>query len=237
VRFDRQIANNYQPFWLYNDTFGYLRLPDSVEQGNQNDPFDLELVTVATNDLQPHILLTTEDLRSALPDDDFIVKDELTITNVAADPAYPDMINIYASVPIQGLPRPPNPHIKPYLFVYDRQSENIRFEPGETLPTDVIGASNDGRYILTFNDDSHPPQLSWHDLESDRIEVISIPYHGWLNKHGYAYESFFWSADNEWLLVMRDGLLTFVALELNYNHTVTPPAPGCFAAAWVNPKR
>ncbi len=219
------VAEGDSPVWLDEATFSY-------RSATFSDESDAELVAVPM-DGEPETIVTLAGLEAVLP----AKEDDESSWFYLAD-AHSDLF-LMTVVRFQSTPASSSrPRQKNYLLLFDgRSQETTVVAEGETVRGNFAG---DGRSLILreYNYDSGIWSLSRYDIAQKQTEPL-IQYNATaaaalpINlSRGSMLD---WSADGQWLLIFRDGVLILLAPDYNYKHVIVPDTPGCFNAAWIAP--
>jgi hypothetical protein len=217
----------FSPFWLDDANYGYARYNYSDEGAAQ-----VEIVTGAVG---------REGVEVALRSTGFVVSGGGTffIDYVAVNPVSPSQLlisgpvlkaneNEYIILSLQ-LHRPET------LRLIARLPDTLRGLPGALTPTGYppFSFSPDGRW-LTVSAAAEPATAGWtvhlYDLQTGVRREYDVHYPAYPAKYPFTA----WSANGEWLTIVEDGYLRFVAPAYDYERLVPHPYDACLFAAWVN---
>ena len=218
------IAAGDGPIWLDEETTGYR----SVDFPNESAA---ELVAVPVGG-EPETLLTSADLEAVLPPKEegdsywfYLVAEESDLLLIS--------VTQFQSVSASSEP----PSQRYYLLLLDRASGELTVvAEGDALRGEFAG---DGRSLIFINYGAAGGiwSLDRYDIAQKRAETL-IQYPA---DAAFALPTALsrgsildWSADGQWLLILRDGFLILLAPAYDYKQIIIPGAPGCFNAAWVN---
>ncbi len=217
----RTFAFGSSPFWLDDQTFGFI----SDEDGSPRQLIVSGKVDEATRDYE--VLLTAEALTAVLDEGS-----QQTIDFVAPNPAQPNKLIIVTTVVEEN---------ERNIFIYDLTTEEITFV--QTIPVGSTGDysyrfSPDGRYLLlqqfTLAENGVPlmPYNALHlidlengiHIEKKLISQITNPVY-WISD---------FSQDGDWLLVSDYHMLYLRHLNTGYERLLFPGTGVCKTAVFVN---
>jgi hypothetical protein len=215
----QELEQGSEPFWLDEQTYGYLRgagqggsavvVADlSGESGQQV----LERAEVAA------YLGTVEDIS------------RLKFYSAAVNPADPDQIALLARTTVNANDAAGS---HAYFLLWQRSTGRLRllFDVPEVWIRFFL-FSPDGRWLMaaTYTEERLPSAnqlLHLYDLEQE--ETRAIP----LDDETSAFAPPIWSADSQWLLLFGATTLTLLAPAHHYERPIFPPADDCNSVAWV----
>jgi hypothetical protein len=210
-RISRDIGIGILPFWLDDQTFGYLH------QGVQS-----EIVTAdirSPTDVQP--LLSTADLLAALP-----ITETLAIRQIRTYPFASRWLFIEAVTPNLS---------SQYIFAFNRETSEVslRLHLDARESFMAFHFSPDGRYWMLTTHAAHDDiGANWmtylHNIEENQTQKIAyrpLPYAA-----EYSYD---WFADGRWLLKADSGVLQFIVPDENYFELVYYDGGRCTSAVWM----
>lgn len=211
----KPIGSGSSPFWIDNETFGYLR----TERANA------EIVVTTMND-EILFRLAADELLAALPEEAQDV-DTLSIRQIMSHPANPQLLIVDTAVPTQAQ----------YIFAVNRLSQEIELllKLDDRYGFIDFRFSPDGRWLtLTTYDRLDPLDATWsvylHDIEQRETTLLAF------NPIPYPADSYDWSDDSRWFLKVEDGFITLVAPAYNYYKMLFFDAALCTSAVWVHEK-
>lgn len=210
-RVARDVGTGILPFWLDDQTFGYLR------QGSQS-----EIVTASIQSptaVQP--LLSAADLLAILP-----ITGTLAIRQIWAHPPAPRWLFIEAVTPDLS---------SQYIFAYDQESGEVSLRLHLDARERFIAFrfSPDGRYWTLITHATHDPiganwKIYLHNISANETEEIAyrpLPYAA-----DYSYD---WYADGRWLLKADSGVLQLMVPDEDYFELVYYDGGRCTSAVWL----
>jgi hypothetical protein len=212
----------YSPFWLDDDTYGYIR---SVNSGFLGPHRDQVLMLASVDGGEPQALLETAELEQVLPQAD--APRHLMLGYVMPHPTDRELLFIVA---LDTFGR------QAYVFSYDLQAgqPSLRLQLGYEA-NHSLGFSPDGRYlVLTGNQPDPVPGnntglLLLHDIAANTTTPFAtrLPFF----VPSVAYD---WTQDSETLaMALDDGLLGIVVPAARKAYPVTHPYGTCTSVAWM----
>lgn len=219
------IGRGRSPFWLDDQTFGYIR---RAMTGGLLDRVGEEIVIATIDDHNPEIVLTSADILDFLPED--LPAQRLSLSYVVTHPNYPSRLFIVAQDAAAQ---------RVYAVTYDlnERLSDILLE----LPANAnhsLGFSPDGRYLVMVGQDRRatiPDNNSGVLLVHDFAENRTIPF---LARLPFFLPSviYDWNADGRWLAVsMADGLVGLIAPDSDYVKLLPHEYGACNSVAWLHP--
>jgi hypothetical protein len=214
------LGTGIAPFWLDEDTAGYLQTGGREPDAKSN----IVLTTIST--LQTENLLPVEAPASLLPES--IEERKIAIRTIKTSPAHPDLLLIAAAI----LDEEQLSDSGGLIFSFDMQDEKIRLLlnlPYNLRPYDEFSFSPDGEWLTVKSTDRSGimSQLHLQHLASDQTIVLNSTYPS-------GYPGYDWSADSQWLLRTEARFLHLYAPAFGYQRLVVHEYPGCNFAAWIN---
>ncbi len=218
------IGQGYAPFWLDDRTYGFVRpaLPDP------DLPSAVELVIAATDDDVPHVVLSSQDLSETLPD---AARSRQFYWLYAL--SHPSDANTLLIIAYSFDGSDPASTSRAHVFSFDRRSNTLALQGEVSGLGSSISSSPDGRWLVTDARDwsDFAGLLRFEDLDERWVVSFAIPAYG----PGRHFDSWAgWSDDDEWFLLLSDGILHLAAPAHSYHQAIVPPAPGCVYATWLN---
>jgi hypothetical protein len=220
-------ATGHAPFWIDDQTFGYVRRLDMSEF--QPRGYEDVIFIGTLNDTTPQKLISSADLAQFLPDDNRFRRS--TIAYVATNPNAPRLLFITL---LDELER------RAYVFSYDMDERvpQLRMDLLYDL-NHSLGFSPDGRYLVMTGSEPQAPSsanvdnaiLLLYDLVEDRtIPFVSrLPF--FLPSVGYD-----WSEDGRWLAIVHDDNLVGLVEPREGRVRLLPHNFGaCTSIAWLMP--
>lgn len=216
----RRIGSGYAPFWLDNETYGYVMAQPGLETA---------VMVASTRDDQSETLLEAAALQAALPQGDSAAN--LVIRYVLVAPDDPQTLYVVAFDPSVS---------QAHVFAYDRAGGSVQWlmQHGNTA-AHSLGLSPDGRYLILSGLEARlqtsrraspqSAQLLLHDRDTGRtipFETVT-PFFGPM----VLYD---WTADSRWLSFMSNGsTLALLQPETNYLQLVQLTDDGCTSPLWL----
>lgn len=229
----RALALGYAPFWLDNESYGYVRLSASGGAGVMlmatPHHVDQEVVVASVHDDEPHLLfglvgLRQHELFESWPEH------PLFIRYVLANPANADhfVVSLFDAGRLEG-----------YLFSFDRASG--AFKHLLTLDHNAgqsAAFTPDGRWLaVTGNSQadligSHlATTLYLFDWAQQEMESIYIRR----STHFSGNPAYDWSSDGRWLAALTgSGHVLLMAPEHGYRQLIPHGAGDCVSLIWQN---
>jgi len=214
-QFIRPIGSGSNPFWIDNETLGYLR----------TDQDNAEVVVTTINDDEPLFRLAADELLQALAEE-AQATDTLAIRQIMSQPTNPQLLVVDTAVPAQ--------HTQ-YIFTVDRLSHKIDMilQLDDRYGFIDFRFSPDGRWFtLTTYDRLDPVDATWsvylHDMEQHQTTLLAF------NPISYPTHSYDWSDDGQWFLKVEDGFITLLAPAYDYYKMLFFDAELCNSAVWVH---
>jgi hypothetical protein len=229
----REVALGYAPFWVDDETYGYVRLSSTGGAGIMlmATPPDVEqeVVLASVRDDEPQALLRLSDLLPFIPyghgqERPFFIR------YVLANPANPDqfVVSLFNASGSDA-----------YLFAFDRSAGSI--EHLLTLDHNAgqsASFTSDGRWlVITGNGQtdlvgsSVATTLYLFDWEHDQMERFYIRRSG----HYANNPAYDWSSDGRWLaaLVGSDHVLLSTPAD-GHQHLIRHTAGDCVSLVWLD---
>jgi WD40 repeat protein len=217
------IGSGHAPFWLDNDTVGYIALTN----GRFSRPGREILYTPAGED-DPQVLLTMDDLRTAVPDAD-TVDSVFWIHYVMVHPTDPNLLFI---VTLSGLDK------QAHLFSYDRADGEVQHIMQNSYAADhTLSLSPDGRFQVLTGRNANQPGI-------DRDNALLLLHNLALNSttpfliqpaNFSPFPTYDWSGDGEWLAMMLDqNLVGLFSPQHSELKLIQSAHVNCSSPAWIN---
>ncbi len=207
------VAIGRDPFWLSDESFGYIRL-DSMP-----------VVVSSTIGISE-----TRDLFGRMDAAAIITgtnANDIVVRRATAQPYNPSRLFVLASDRTGD---------KIYLFSHDWK-ENfttlINEAEGPLNAVSAVSFSPDGRWLLisrfvpSESSTSSQFNVTLYDLETNDVQELPPV-------DDNIYQSTGWSADSNWLVQLAEGKLILTALKEDYQHLVLHGLNACRGAAWTN---
>jgi hypothetical protein len=207
-----QVGEGRDPFWISNDTFGYIRT------GSTSD------VVSATLGSDPQVILAMADLTQVITDTSIA---DFILIRVATHPKDQQSLILMAGN------RTGN---QIYVAAYDMSNDSFESIFMVDVPATglvSVGFSPDGRWVVmkspapSREGQSTLFNLVLYDMEKGEYLVL-LPVKSTVSP------SFGWSVDGRWLFQLSDGVLIFTAPGEMYQHLVLHGLHSCRGASWTN---
>jgi hypothetical protein len=229
----RDVGVGYAPFWLDNETYGYVRLSSRAGPGLMlmaiSSNVDQEVVLASIHDDQPQLLFSLSDLVPNLP---LRAQQDrpLFIRYLLANPANADhlIVSLFDSGNMEG-----------YIFFFDRATGEIsRLLTLHHRAGQAAGFTPDGRWLaVTGNSQADlisagvATTLYLFDWAEQEMEPIFIRRAG----HYPSDLAYDWSSDGRWLAALAgsDHVL-LLAPEHGYRQLIRHDAGDCVSLIWQN---
>lgn len=215
------LGQGHSPFWLDENTFGYVRhLQDKTWEVTElvlSDRLDERAIY-----LQNEVVVTAEDLAAAATHSSS--QNPLLIYQVIQNPTDPALLLILAHRLSQGTVD------MNYLFTLNITTRQITFLARDRRLGEPILFSPNGRYVTRMAYQSSYWTLTTHDLYTGAEQVWTTSVANsvvWTRRYD-------WSEDERWLVLAEDDTLRLLAVGEDYEQRVLLPEPGCYAVSWVD---
>ena len=241
ARPERSLGRSFSPFWLTDNTFGYVRLLGGSDQSPE-----MELVLQSAAGGAARSLARARDLRQQL---DVPPKGTLRVQYVLANPADPRTLYLAATLVAPGRERFYVLRLRLGGDVDDLSAETTLADVkvalalddlpiGDTtflLPTGYppFAITPDGRWlvIVQFLDAiTNTWRLTLYDTQRDVTQSVTLNYPAYPARFPF-YD---WSADGQWLVLVDNGYLRLVAPAYGYERVVAHDLSACRYPAWVD---
>lgn len=220
---DKVVGSGYAPFWLDEQTFGFIRI---IRDGRAGPPLDEEIVIAGLEDSTTQPLLSSADLFAYLPEDQDPRR--VTLAYVAPHPTDRELIFVVAVDEMQKLA---------YVFAYDLATRlpSLRLQVHYDL-NHSFSFSPDGRYLVVTGRDRHSAGpgddsgvLYLHDIAENATVPFAIRLPFFLSSVTYD-----WTDDSNWLvLALDDNLVGLVSPEADYVKPIIHNYGTCTSVAWL----
>lgn len=219
----RVIDDGRAPFWLNNETYGYIRRTGSDGPAVLAED---EIVLATLNDPEPITVIPAADLYEFIPVT--VPARQLSIAYVATHPRQPDKLFIVI-LDTRAL--------RSYLMIYDLQTRlpEVRLDLSYNR-NHSLGFSPDGRYLVLTGQDGNTTissdnsaMLLLHEIDVNR----TIPL---LTRSPFFLPSvvYDWTEDSRWLAVaLEDNLIGLIAPDEGFSKLLPHSYGACTSVAWV----
>jgi hypothetical protein len=212
----QRIGEGYGPFWVDDNTYGFLRAITLDEQ---------ELVLGQVGQALRRPIVKTSDLQQLLPDSDETATFELL--HVAPHPTNAMLLFLVI------LERPAE---RAYLFTIDRYGGQRAFRFMVESSLQSLAFSPGGRYLVSTEHDERnagrltaPIKLLLHDV--GRNHTTPFLLQGNVSTPAQAYD---WSPDGQWLaFAPAENILTLIAPATATIRTITHEYGECNSMVWA----
>jgi WD40 repeat protein len=217
------IGTGYDPFWIDNETYGYLR-PSGIN--------NLEIVVAKTADDIPQVIINSDFLRTLLPTGNSLIG-TFVINYVLVDPHNSARLFVVSTLGQGDSPR------DAYIFTVEWQSSRFSLRVADRyIGPHTLDLSPDGRWLINSRWDEtvngEPVSLSGlrlYDLERHQSQnfVTIFPMYF----PAYLYD---WSANGQWLAMLADD--NKIALTIpgtDYYQIIQHEHGNCVSVVWINP--
>jgi hypothetical protein len=217
------IGSGYAPFWIDNETYGYLQPADS---GN------LEIVVAQTADDLPQIITSSDTLRSLLNNDGTFTA-TFHINYVRPDPHNRERLFVVATSGDMTSPR------IIYIFSINWQARRLSLLVTNNYSGGhMLDFSPDGRWLATG---------SWENRAGSELISLNSLYLTDLEQHhtqsfvttfpafspAYLHD---WSADGQWLAMLADDKIALALPGTDHYQIIQHDHGPCLSLAWINQK-
>jgi hypothetical protein len=210
------VGIGFSPIWLGDNMFAYIRVLDEVPSYL---PVGTSFVTASVDESG----FTTTEYASAdflpyLPADD--KAEQIFLGGISKGPEGQLLLSMFTYE--QNIPT------LRYLIRFDPVTEKLRFFADlRNLSSAVhVGSSPDGRFTGIGFIDRIGIRLRLYDSERDRWTSYEVP--------SASRARIAWSTDSNWLLLLEEDALHFVAPAHDFDRHVFHEFQGCETAVWVN---
>lgn len=237
------VGRAFSPFWLTEDTFGFVRLSD--EASDEGPAMEL-VIRSAVTEVEHSLIRSADFLQQAKSDQ----KGALGIKYVTASPVDPNTLFVAATPAVGSNER--------YYVLKLRidgdiasLSEDVKLAEVEVILTlddlpvgDPSILTPTGYPPFTLTDDGHwlmvvrftdPVTNTWvidlYDTARGETQTLTLNFPA----YPAPFPFYDWSEDGQWLLVVDDGFLRLIAPGHDYERVVTHDFAACRYPAWVNP--
>ena len=220
----QSIGTGYAPFWLDDQTYGYIRV---IRNGILGPTMGEEIVVGTTDNDFRQSVISSDELFQFLPADQDPRR--VTLAYVAPHPIDRELIFIVAVDEVQKMA---------YVFSFDLglRTTSLRLQVRYDL-NHSFSFSPDGRYLIVtgrdqdiegLGDDSGVLYL--HNIAANTTVPFAIRLPFFLSSVTYD-----WTDDSQWLmLAMDDNLIALVSPDDRYIKPITHTFGTCTSVAWLD---
>jgi hypothetical protein len=207
------VGDGTSPFWLDERTFGYVR-----SAGRQQ----AVVLTSTDGGQDDQVILTANDLIEAFDAEQRPARILIGRVLVSSDETAPWRILVFDLDRSGGMGQA-------RFVAYDPGTGHAMMVPhsGRLLSFNM---SPSGRWLAAASFDEGEGR--WIITVTDQYLVTEVEHRLAAGGSAGAVPSYSWSADEEWLLILEQGLMTLFNPSTGSYHRIAPPAPGCVQAAW-----
>jgi hypothetical protein len=202
------------PFWIDDETFGYVRSNTGVR-------WEVAYSSILSDSHQ--IAFNSNDSEALLPDEQKPARVSIALIMPARE--HEDQWWVIAiAQPYREAKEIVN------IYKYDMVDKILELVSG-SVALNGVNLSDDGVILAgrIFNDEAN----SWHyeifGLSEGLLGTVYLGENGTQSNKPTSD----WSSDGRTLMVLESGQLTFFGLESGEKHVVLPPQPGCYQSTWV----
>lgn len=227
----KKIGPGSSPFWLDNETYGYIRPAPSDESGQ-------EVVIASIENDDPQVLLTLEDLLERLPADRNPYRPLLGVA--AGNPANPNLLSLQVADSRSGR--------EEYIFLVHRSVDpaqgsdiSLRLQVDDA-PVWGMWFSPDGRWLmLSSTEQSVNGSRTWalylHDIDRNQTTVYRSDISEFVLEETNleVLTGYDWSQDGQWLVKVGDGTIDLIAPAHDREERITHEfnTPTCPIVSWT----
>lgn len=213
------LGNGMAPFWLDNNTFGFIRLVPAAPDSPRRD-----IVIATLDDPTLQTLIAAEAFTATPPNRG--PAPEIHLRYVWPHPTNPDLLLVVGVDTRTG---------EAHIWSYQQSTGEIQplLSLGMTFGSS-IGVSPNGRWLL----------LQGAERQNGTDSQVILLYNletGETRRYVMAFSQFApaftydWTADGEWLAYVVNGqMMGLTAVDHNYTQIIPSPSNNCAAIAWVN---
>ena len=216
------ISYGYAPFWIDNQTIGYLRRP----LGN-NQTHHLVVHSLATDDQQA---ITVERFITALPES-APQNTRLQLRYAIPHPLDPETIFVATFDEVNGII---------YVFSWNWQTDRVDYQL-QTNTNGVgehsLGVSPDGEWLVatavaySSTYDGNATNIYLHHVATQETQTFTTIYPGFI-----AAALYDWSLDGQWFVMpLNNDAFLLLAPEYDYIQFIPYEFGTCTSVAWFNP--
>ncbi|MCA9998383.1 MAG: hypothetical protein KDE56_21620, partial [Anaerolineales bacterium] len=213
------LGNGVAPFWLDNNTFGFIRLDPAAPDGPHRN-----IVIATRDDPTVQTLIAAETFTATPPNRGPAPQTHLRY--VLPHPTNPDLLLV---VGVDTLTQ------EAHVWSYEQSTGEV--QPLLTLGIGFgasIGISPNGRWLLLQG-------VDWQNSTDGQTILLYNLATGETRRYVMAFPQFApaftydWTADGEWLAYVVNGqMVGLTAVNHNYTQIIPAPSHDCAAIAWVN---
>jgi hypothetical protein len=203
-----------EPFWLDERTAVFI------------SPQGRELTAVDTDDLSQRTVFAMEDFAGALPPSHVSEMSDLVLEYASINPNEGDSLIVIAT----GMDNT-------YFFFADSRGNEIKLKHyAGDIKTPEFGTdfrfSPDGRWLVisTTNPANALSSITFYDTITN--QAMTYPFHSRYDLPMHWQMD--WSADGQWLSIIDNGYIRFIAPDFDDQRLIVPDDLTCTAAAWIN---
>lgn len=236
------VGRAFSPFWLTDNTFGYIRLLG----GSTNESPDMELVVRSVETGEERLLAKSADLLRQFDSDD---KGAFRIMFITSSPKDPNLLFLAGTpvsrgggqflvlkIQLNGSPDsiPLEMSISTIEVILNLDDVPVG-DPTTLTPTGYppFMVTPDGRRLMVVRF-ADPVTNTWviylYNIEDRETKVITLNY----PIYPAPFPFYDWSADGNWLLLVDNGFFRLLAPDYDYERSVTHDFAACRYPAWVN---
>lgn len=239
---ERLVGRAFSPFWISEDTFGYVRLLGNA--ADEAPEMELVLQSAATGETRP-IIKSADLLRQIAPD----LSGTLRIMHVTANPNDPRTIFLAGTPVTRGGGRfyvvelhldgavastssaQSLSQVEVLLTLNDLPvGDRSRLTPTGYSP---FSLTSDGRWLLVVRF-ADPVTNTWelylYNVERRQTRTVTLNYPA----YPAPFPFYDWSVGNDWLVLVDDGFLRLLAPDHNYERIITHEFAACRYPAWID---
>ncbi|MCA9936111.1 MAG: hypothetical protein H6662_01105 [Ardenticatenaceae bacterium] len=224
------IGKGWDPFWLDDTRFGYVRTAAQAEEFQAGNPVEIVLTDVTRVEDEPTILLTTADFtalelgpmsRVTAVDQRIFVNDILPV---------PGRDELIISLVTWSAEPVTNTSIAQYFYAYDIATDSLTpLFPTTDTTTYPLSFAQDGRFLTVFTAGNSNWHLNLYDMQTANMLQYNIT-----PTQEYPLPGLDWSADEAWLVIADERMLRLIAPAHDYEYTIFHNYTGCRSANWIS---
>lgn len=236
------VGRAFSPFWLTDDTFGFVRLLGS----SIDESPDMELVLRSVSSGQEQLLTKSADLLRQFDSAD---TGAFRILFITASPKDPNLLFLAGTpvrgdggrffvikIQLEGSTEPLESHLVISRVEVILALDDLPVgDPTTLTPTGYppFMVTPDGRRLMVVRF-ADPVTNTWvlylYNIEDRETKVITLNY----PVYPAPFPFYDWSADGNWLLLVDNGFLRLIAPDYDYERIVTHDFAACRYPAWVH---